>query len=312
MKEKVFVFEAKRQALAAGLNDAAARATALGGIVKTAFPGVSFGVPFLWALMNCNHARPFYSLRQLLADTLLNNAAKASGLDCGPGWDERTRGYVATDVLGNEHPLARLSDDARLNRKFIELQCKKEANALLSFAIERDYLRAGVIEIDQSGEAHAAQDAAARLEDFCTLYAETKEQAAFAANLERMQRAALALEKAYKDTCASLPAKGAHRGALEALAWAYNPAQFELTPASAGTIRLTAQDAAARALISYFDRTRDTAPKFYNQKGVPTIGAAELFAITGGLAGAKDAPRATIVAGKQSGDLRAYPVIVEG
>lgn len=311
MKEKVFFYEAKCRALTAGLSDAAARVSALGQVVKAAFPGVSFGVPFLWALFGWEHLLPWYSLRQYLADTLLNNAAKASGLNCGPGWGEKTRGYVETEVLGNEHPLAGLSDDARLNRKLIELQCRKEANALLHFSIDREYLRAGVIVIDKDGNAAPAQDAAARLEDFCTLYAETKEQAAFVEKIERMQRAALELERAYKEACASLPAKGAHRAALEACAWGYNPGQYELTPAGVGTIQLTARDAAARALISYFDRVRDAAPKFYNRAGVQSISPAELFEITGGLAGQKNAPRAAkIVAGKQSGDLKAYPPIL--
>ena len=306
MKEKVFVLEAKRQALAAGLSDAAARVTALGKIVKAAAPQITFGVPFLWALMDCS-ARPWYPLRQLLADMILNAAAKKAGLDCGPGWNEKTRGYVETQALENAHPLAHLSDDAKLNRKFVELQCRKEVNAVLTFAIERDYLRAGLIVIGKDGEAAPAQDAAARLEDFCTLYAETKEQAAFIANLERMQRAAQELQAAFKDTCASLPAKQ-HRAALEDCSAAYDPAGFGLVPS--GTISLTAQDATARALISYFDRTQDAAPKFYNLAGRRTISPAELFAITGGLAGDRNAQGGgQVVNGRQSG-LKVYPAII--
>lgn len=292
MKEKVFVFEAKRQELTAGLSDAVARVSALGDVVKAVLPRVSFGVPFLWALMDCEHARPFYPLRQLLTDEILNQSAKESGLKCGPGWGEKTRGYVEVLVRSDAHPLAYLSDDVRLNRKFVELQCKKEADALRSFKIDEAYLRAGVIVIDKIGNAKPAKDAAARLDDFCTLYAETEDQATFVAGLERMQRAALDLEQAYKDTCASLPAEGAHRAALEACTWDYDPDQFGLTPSAAGTIRLTDQDAAARALISYFDRDQDTAPKFYNRAGVLPIGPAELYEITGGLAGDKKAPKA--------------------
>ena len=294
MKEKVFVLEAKRQALAAGLSDAAARVTALGKIVKAAAPQITFGVPFLWALMDCS-ARPWYPLRQLLADMILNAAAKKAGLDCGPGWNEKTRGYVETQILENRHPLAHLSDDAKLNRKLVELQCRKEVNAVLTFAIDRDYLRAGLIVIGKDGEAAPAQDAAARLEDFCTLYAETKEQAAFIA------------QAAFKATCASLPAKQ-HRAALEDCSAAYDPAGFGLAPS--GTISLTAQDATARALISYFDRTQDAAPKFYNLAGLHTISPAELFAITGGLAGDRNAlGGGKVVNGRQSG-LKVYPAII--
>lgn len=289
MKEKVFVFEAKRQELTAGLSDAVARVSALGEVVKAVLPRVSFGVPFLWALMDCERARPFYPLRQLLTDEILNQSAKESGLKCGPGWSERVRGYEVV----SPHPLLdNLSDDVRLNRKFVELQCRKEAGVLRSFKIDEAYLRAGVIVIDKNGNVKPAKDAAARLEDFCTLYAETEEQAAFVACVERMQRAALDLEQAYKDTCASLPAEGAHRAALEACTWDYDPDQFGLTPSAAGTIRLTDQDAAARALISYFDRNQDTAPKFYNRACVLPIGPAELYEITGGLAGDKEAPKA--------------------
>lgn len=287
MKEKVFVFEAKRQELTAGLSDAVARVSALGEVVKAVLPRVSFGVPFLWALMD---TRPFYTLRQLLTDEILNQSAKESGLKCGPVWGERVRGYA--EVVPPHPLLDNLSDDVRLNRKFVELQCRKEAGVLRSFKIDEAYLRAGVIVIDKNGNVKPAKDAAARLEDFCTLYAETEEQATFVAGLERMQRAALDLEQAYKDTCASLPAEGAHRAALEACTWDYDPDQFGLTPSAAGTIRLTDQDAAARALISYFDRNQDTAPKFYNRAGVLPIGPAELYEITGGLAGDKEAPKA--------------------
>ncbi|MBR1569180.1 MAG: hypothetical protein IJ651_00420, partial [Bacteroidales bacterium] len=69
----------------------------------------------------------------------------------------------------------------------------------------------------------------------------------------------------------------------------------------------------ARALISYFDRTQDAAPKFYNLAGRRTISPAELFAITGGLAGDRNAlSDGKVVAGRQSG-LNVYPaIIVEG
>ena len=99
-----------------------------------------------------------------------------------------------------------------------------------------------------------------------------------------------------------------HRAALENCSAAYDPAGFGLVPS--GTISLTAQDATARALISYFDRTQDAAPKFYNLAGRRTISPAELFAITGGLAGDRNAQGGgQVVNGRQSG-LKVYPAII--
>ena len=105
---------------------------------------------------------------------------------------------------------------------------------------------------------------AARLDDFCTLNAETKEQAAFVAAWERTQRAALDLQAAYTDLCASAQ-DAAARAELESRAGDYDAAELW-----AGSYYLTAQDAAARALISYFDLSgkTDAAPKFYNLAGV--------------------------------------------
>ena len=240
-----------------------------------------------------------YRFKRYLSDRLLNDAAEESGLNCGPGWDERTSRYVEMKVamLASVHPLANLSDDARLNRKFVETQHRAATGKIDGFKIDAAYLRTGALSIGENGETITAPDAAQRLEEFCTLYAETKEQSAFVAKLAELTAAAVSLEKTYKDFCDLAPTK-AGREALRRNLWRYDHGRFDLTDAhgTCGTALHYAddKDAAARALITFFGLSgkTDTAPKFYNLANVPAYGLADLYTITGGLIGEKDAPKA--------------------
>lgn len=242
MKKAVIFDAARRAALETFLPDAAAKVTAAGDAVRASFPALTWNTLFVWVLC-CEKAAADDLCRQVLED-----AASAAGLSCD--WDER-------------HP----SEETRINRKLVELQARQTLAALRGLyhlAGLETFLRAGVLRIGSNGETITAQDAAARLDDFCTLNAETKEQAAFVAAWERTQRAALELQAAYTDLCASAQ-DAAARAELESRAGDYDAAELW-----AGSYYLTAQDAAARALISYFDLSgkTDAAPKFYNLAGV--------------------------------------------
>lgn len=245
MKKAVFIDEARRKSLDVFLQGTADKITAAGNAVKANFPALTWNTLCAVVLHNESAARDY------LCRMILDATAERLKLPCY--WDE-------------QHPV----EETRLNRKLVDLQARDVYAPIKDFngvAYLETYLRTGAITINKKGQTVIAEDAAARLDDFCTVYAETEEQARFVAGVERMQRAALELEAAYQDTCATLTAK-THRAALGACAWAYKAAQFGLVPGAAGTIQLTAKDATARALISYFDRTRDTAPKFYNLAGI--------------------------------------------
>ena len=243
MKKAVIFDAARRAALETFLPDAAAKVTAAGDAVRASFPALTWNTLFVCVLC-CEKAAADDLCRRVLED-----AASAAGLSCD--WDER-------------HP----SEETRINRKLVELQARHTLAALRGLyhlAGLETFLRAGVLRIGSNGETITAQDAAARLDDFCTLNAETKEQAACVAAWEQTQRAALELQAAFNDLCASAP-DAVSRANLESGAGDYDVAELW-----AGSFYLTAQDAAARALISYFDLSgkTDAVPKFYNLAGVP-------------------------------------------
>lgn len=311
MKEKVLVFDELRQRLTAGLDDAAATVTALGNVVRERFSGFSFGPSFIWLLLIDPPVQDFYHLRRCLADTILNDAADAAGLDCGAPWGPRTQ---HEPVYANPHdanPLAGLTDSQRINRKFVELQNRDAVNAVLNFAIDRAYIRAGVFSFNKRGSVQVVKDAAARLEDFCTLYAETSQQAAFVAALAKMRAKALELQAARQELCGTVPDKLA-RTVLELNAGDYAAKNLDIMPDGYGRIMLTDADAAARALISCFGLSGQTdgAPKFYNQAGTPAHGADALYSATGGSWGAKVLPK-TEPERQQRRRFTTYPAIIK-
>ena len=170
-----------------------------------------------------------------------------------------------------------LSPEIILNRKFIERDTQEARAPFLALdgCGLLPYLRAGAISIDAKGRTQTAPE---RLADYCTLYAETPQQAAFVAALERMQKAAAEMSAAYTAALETLPAQG--RKELSANAGFYLPTLGAL--ASLGQIPLTAQDAAPRALITLFGLAASkTAPKFYNLAGIWDYTAADANALLG-------------------------------
>ena len=260
MKKKVFVHAALLESLAAILPETAEKITAAGEALRANFPNIPWNARTLWILANEPDAR------RVLYVAIMERAAEAAKLPCD--WQ-------------NEKP----TEETRLNRKLVELQTREARAPFLALdglAHLGAYLRTGVITISKKGETITAQDAAARLAEYCTLYAETDAQAAFVAGLEKMQAAALALESSYKEALAAVPA-GPERDALARIGWQYNtPAALGLAENGDGFISLFSQDAAPRALISFF-RLSGTAgaPKFYNLAGVESYTAQDAAQLVG-------------------------------
>ena len=289
MKEKVFVFERRQKELLDGLDYTAARLSALGKTVKENFPQMKYGAPFLWAMMDCQAAKPFYSFRDFLIDKLLNDAAARKYLDVGPGWNERIRGYTPTYILGNNHPLAGISDDVRLNRKIVEMECGETARYLRFFELDRDYLRMGAFDFDEEGTVKPVADASAKIGEFCTLYAETRGQSDFVKSLSRLRAAGEDLWRAYKDTNDNIP-NHKYRRLFTQCANDYTPSEMRvMNTYGMEKFSIADEDTIPRALITFFVRTMDRPPKFYNRAGMMRIGSRDLHDITGGLIGNAEA-----------------------
>lgn len=249
MEKVVFFDTARRKSLETFLPIAAQRVTAAGDAMRASFPALPWNTRALWVLAFESGARDY------LCKIILQRAADAAGLLCA--WDKEA---ASTD------------EETRLNRKIIEMQTREARAPFLALdAVPHleAYLRTGVLSIGKKGETITAQDAAARLDAFCTLNAETDAQAAFVAALERLQRAALELESAYKETLKAVPAGSPPRRAFAGMAWQYTAAEFGLSPNAEGFFPLTAQDAPARALIGFFNlAAKWKEPKFYNLAGI--------------------------------------------
>ena len=184
MKKEVvfdsFFDEIRRKKLESCLPAAAERVTAAGETIRANFPSLTWNNLFVLVLAYEPGARGYlYRLAQ-------QAAADAAGLSCR--WEiEDYQPAVVNVILPDTTDHPQLDEETRLNRKLIELQTRQIRAGLWALdgcAFLEDYWRTGVISIDGSGKTQIAEDAAARLDDFCTLTARTERQAAAVAELK--------------------------------------------------------------------------------------------------------------------------------
>ena len=279
-KQAVFIDAARLKALEENLHFAAEKVTAAGDAMRANFPALTWNTRALWVLAFEPDARAY------LCQLIRERAADAAGLSCawelGNPQPPKIELKIMPAYMEMKEPPQPLSEEIKFNRRLVDLQTKEARAPFLGLDgyIIEPYLRTGALFIDAEGRTQIATDAAERLADFCTLCAETKEQAAFVAALADMQAAAATMANKYAATLATLPAQG--RKELSANAGFYMPTLGAL--ASGGQIRITAQDAAARALISFFGLTNarpDAAPKFYNLAGIWDYTAEDARALLG-------------------------------
>ena len=276
MKKHVFTDTARLKRLEDCLPIAAQRVAAAGDAMRAQFPALPWNTRALWVLAFEPAAREY------LCNEILQRAADAAGMPCEWGREDYTPKVVNVILVDEvEHP-APLSEEIKFNRRLVELQTKDTRAPFLALdgcGIE-PFLRTGALYIDAEGRTQIATDAAERLADFCTLYAETPQQAAFVAALDAMKAEAAKMSAAYLKALAVLPAQA--RKEMSANAGFYMPTLGAL--ASGGQIRITAEDATPRALISFFGlarASRDAAPKFYNLAGIWDYTAEDAAALLG-------------------------------
>ena len=270
MRKQVYFDAARRGALADRLAEAAATITAAGEIFREHFPGLAWNTRALWVLAFEPEAREHY------CKEILEREAEASKLPCA--WDRKDnlepKPREIAGFIYNPRPEP-LSEEIRLNRKFVEIRTRatrEKIQALGSIPFLWDYLRAGVLSIGKDGETLTAKDADARLDEFCTLYAEGKQQVAFVEGVEGLRGAAVALAQAF-GKLGEAAQGGRFVSLLEHCASDYDTTRLDLLAECrlfypyAG-IRLLDPEAVPRALITFFDLGRtEKRPKFYNHAG---------------------------------------------
>ena len=272
MKKQIIYFDkARRGALACLLADAAATITAAGDTFRELFPSLPWNTRALWVLAFEPEARDYY------CKEILKREEEASGLRCD--WDyKEPSGLEPYPIYGcplNSRP-APLSAEARVNRHYVRLRTqdsRDKIQALGGIPRLEEFLRTGVLSIGKAGETIIAKDAEERLDDFCTLYAEGPQQAAFVEGVEKMRAAANALLASYLATAKS--AKGIPRPAFFAnCAGDFVPTRLELLAEKRAcygyqVVKLLDPEAVPRALITLFDLGHtEKRPKFYNLAGI--------------------------------------------
>lgn len=270
MKKQVYFNAARREALGARLAEAAATITAAGDTFRELFPSLAWNTRALWVLAFEPEAREHY------CKEILKREEEATRLPCR--WDYNPQpfrpGYDMPGAPAAPTPEP-LPEAIRLNRKFVEIrtqQTRERIQALGSIPFLWDYLRAGVLSIGRKGETITAKNAGALLDEFCTLFAEGREQVEFVEKVEALQAAALALSQAF-GKLGEAAQGGRFASLLEHCASDYDAARLDLLAESRlfypfARIRLLEKDAAARALITFFDLERtEKRPKFYNEAG---------------------------------------------
>ena len=270
MRKQVYFDEARRAALADRLPEAVDTINTARDTFREHFPGLTWDTRALWVLAFEPGARAHY------CKEILEREAEASKLPCD--WDRPDntdpKPREIAGFIYNPRPEP-LSEEIRLNRKFVEIRTRDlraKIQALGGILFLEDYLRAGVLSIGKDGQTLTAKEADARLDEFCTLFAEDKQQAAFVEGVERMRAAALALAEAAQDTAKA--AQGtAGAPLLSNCVGDYGPARLDLLAEPRAcygynVIRLMDPEAVPRALITAFDLERkERKPKFYNRAG---------------------------------------------
>lgn len=274
MKKEIFKDETRLKHLEGLLPVAAERVTAAGDAIKKNFPAIAWNTQALWVLAIEPGARNY------LCRQILQRAADLAGLICKWEIEDTQAPKVNNVILKDEKERPQpITEEIRLNRKLVELQTKDTRAPILALDGSANldiFLRTGALYIDKKGQTQTAPE---RLEDFCTLYAESKAQAAFVAALENMRKAAQDMSAAYIATLAFVPK--AARPEMSANAGFYMPTLGALD--KAGNLRLNDDTTPARALIAFFDLAGKTQgePKYYNFAGLWAYTPKEANALIG-------------------------------
>ena len=255
MKERIYTNEDLCHRLQENLTDAAQRLGALKAVIDTNCPAARWNANFVWALEQYPEAK------RHLCQKIHVDAAERAGLAC-------------------EYGAKIVSEDTRLNRKFVEMQTGTATKAIEAFKIDSylaAYLRAGAITFGRSGAVTIADNSAELIQDYCSVFVESNAEKALFEKITALQKAGQALQAAHAGFVDALEDKAAKRAAA-GYAGRFDAGRMYLYDG----LHLASDSCVWRTFVGFCARLRKAdKPRFYNTAGTPKISIAELYEVTG-------------------------------
>lgn len=290
MKDNQIYFNAKLfHKLKTFLPLFADRVTAAGEVMRKHFPSIPWNTRTLWLV--CGET----SVRAYLCDQINRQEAKQQKRECewgrrepGPGYIDPETSPLWRDVAAADVQPEPLSPKVKRNRRFVMDNTRPDREAIMCLAwneLSDAFLRTSVVSVSDKGKTVVSRDADALLRDFCTLYAETKEQRVFVQLLEKVRADVPKVAVNLTAAAAVLPATSRLAFSSVTSSFLKNYSRVEL--AQGGRILLSEDYAIPRALITYFRLASSVldAPKFYNRAGYWAYQPDDVKAITGSAGG---------------------------
>lgn len=261
-RTKFYTNEALKNSFISALETSAKRIDELGAVVRAETPRAKWGTEYVWTLTQNEAAR------QHLAGVLLRNEAARLNLFYPDRKDD-----------------APITAEQRFDMRLAERKAADKIDFAYYFngAILSDLLRMGALSVDGNGAAKIADDAAARIDDFCTIYFESEKEAEFVQRFNELKDAAASLEKAFK-AVHELAANPDGKYNISLGAWDYDVNSFVLGNPRGDHVKLLAEGAAVDAFLLFqMPRTsgRADTPHYYNKVSCVKLSGANLSTIFG-------------------------------
>ena len=256
MKNQEILFHSELfDKLQARLRPFADKVTAAGAAMRKRFPEIPWNTKTLWLVFGERRVRAY------LRREIYCREAAVLGLEI-----EYDLPAINPDDYYYWVP-RHASPAALAARPVVRAHVGLDANAIEDLCwsrLDEVFLRTSAVSIGKDGETVVAEDAADRLKDFCTLFAETREQLRFVEAFRRLQDYAKGVFDSHAELVKTLPDDEAKK----ACASAPMPEQYRFSIHRDG-LSLFEIDALPRALITFFKLNMSTkgAPKFYNCAG---------------------------------------------
>ena len=256
MKNQEILFHSELfDKLQARLRPFADKVTAAGAAMRKRFPEIPWNTKTLWLVFGERRVKAY------LRREIYCREAAVLGLEI-----EYDLPVINPEVYYQWAP-RHASPNAIAARSIVRARVGHDANAIEDLCwskLDAVFLRTSTVSIGKDGETVVAEDAAARLKDFCTLFAETREQLRFVEAFRQLLDHAKGVFDARAELVKAIP----DADAKEACASAPMPEQYRFSIHRDG-LSLFETDALPRALITFFKLNKNTegAPKFYNSAG---------------------------------------------
>ena len=264
--EVIFIKDRLLNDLLSGIDAAADKMARLGSVISQR-TSLTWSVPLAWVILKSP------AVRKYLENTLRLTGDEARQLDCS----DEERSKIAE--------LLQLAQKGRFHvvEDFVRIDPADDFADLKEITT---YLRTGAITVDKQGRTVKAKNAADLLAAYCTVSADTAQEAEFVSKVREMQSLDAQIKTARQNLMNSHRefiqlAKSRQGEASNHLAASYTKTTREICLSD--EIRLNSDSAVWRSLITYLKPARgtDDGPRFYNRVGIPGFGWDKVFELSG-------------------------------